>query len=238
VYHPGLGRFISQDPIGFDASDPNLYRYVSNNPVNGVDPTGLQEQELGGKDHELPECLHPGRLIFTPPTKDECLKGVPRWGKNCGPLSGDMRKKTCGTGTGWSGVVPDKWAVGPDGCGPCVGVALTPPKPGMPTYIIHVAPTQNIQESCVTVGFFKYIPGKGYEAQEGYTAVICGAEQQPNDPPGENQRLHTLNEVVRCLHKHGVKVVGYVPAPGFVVDKNGKVYWITPNTTPVDKYEK
>jgi RHS repeat-associated protein len=42
VYSPPLGRFLSQDPLGFDAGDYNLYRYVSNNPVNDVDPTGLQ----------------------------------------------------------------------------------------------------------------------------------------------------------------------------------------------------
>jgi uncharacterized protein RhaS with RHS repeats len=28
------------DPIGFDAGDYNLYRYVFNNPVNYTDPTG------------------------------------------------------------------------------------------------------------------------------------------------------------------------------------------------------
>ena len=39
------GRFISADPIGFNAGDANLYRYVGNNPGNGVDPTGMDEWE-------------------------------------------------------------------------------------------------------------------------------------------------------------------------------------------------
>ncbi|RKZ43487.1 MAG: hypothetical protein DRQ58_12525, partial [Gammaproteobacteria bacterium] len=39
-YDPGLGRFISQDPIGFEGGDFNLYRYVNNSPLNGTDPTG------------------------------------------------------------------------------------------------------------------------------------------------------------------------------------------------------
>ncbi|MEB3220007.1 MAG: putative Ig domain-containing protein [Nostocales cyanobacterium 94392] len=40
-YDLSLGRFISQDPIGFGGEDANLYRYVGNNPVNATDPSGL-----------------------------------------------------------------------------------------------------------------------------------------------------------------------------------------------------
>ncbi len=40
TYSPELGRFIQNDPIDFSAGDYNLIRYVSNNPVNWVDPTG------------------------------------------------------------------------------------------------------------------------------------------------------------------------------------------------------
>jgi RHS repeat-associated protein len=36
------GKFISEDPISFQAGDPNLYRYVFNSPLNGTDPSGLQ----------------------------------------------------------------------------------------------------------------------------------------------------------------------------------------------------
>lgn len=39
-YDPSVGRFISEDPIGFDAGDANLYRYVFNSSPNYVDPTG------------------------------------------------------------------------------------------------------------------------------------------------------------------------------------------------------
>ena len=34
------GRFINEDPIGFAAGDNNFYRYVQNNPVNFMDPSG------------------------------------------------------------------------------------------------------------------------------------------------------------------------------------------------------
>jgi RHS repeat-associated protein len=40
-YDPKLGRWISQDPIGFAAGDANLYRYVGNSPTNSTDPSGL-----------------------------------------------------------------------------------------------------------------------------------------------------------------------------------------------------
>jgi RHS repeat-associated protein len=40
-YSPMLGRFISEDPIGFLGGDVNLYAYVRNNPTNLIDPSGL-----------------------------------------------------------------------------------------------------------------------------------------------------------------------------------------------------
>jgi RHS repeat-associated protein len=40
-YDPRTGRWLSQDPLGFDAGDSNLYRYVSNRPSDQRDPTGL-----------------------------------------------------------------------------------------------------------------------------------------------------------------------------------------------------
>ena len=43
-YSPSLGRWLSRDPLG-EQADPlhNLYRFVGNNPLNYVDPYGLQQ---------------------------------------------------------------------------------------------------------------------------------------------------------------------------------------------------
>ncbi len=41
AYSPNLGRFMQPDPIGFDAGDVNIYRYVGNSAVNAKDPEGL-----------------------------------------------------------------------------------------------------------------------------------------------------------------------------------------------------
>jgi RHS repeat-associated protein len=40
-YDPNVGRWLSEDPIGFVAGDPNLYRYVGNSPTSKTDPSGL-----------------------------------------------------------------------------------------------------------------------------------------------------------------------------------------------------
>jgi RHS repeat-associated protein len=39
-FDPGVGRFISEDPIGFDGG-VNFYRYVQNNVTDLIDPFGL-----------------------------------------------------------------------------------------------------------------------------------------------------------------------------------------------------
>jgi RHS repeat-associated protein len=38
-FDPTVGRWINQDPIGHEAGDTNLYRYVGNAPCNVTDPT-------------------------------------------------------------------------------------------------------------------------------------------------------------------------------------------------------
>jgi RHS repeat-associated protein len=48
-YDPSTGRFLSEDPHGFDAmSEPtNLYPYVENNAVDYTDPLGLYSLKTG-----------------------------------------------------------------------------------------------------------------------------------------------------------------------------------------------
>ncbi len=42
-YDANLGRFVSEDPIGFESGDVNLYGYVKNNSANRSDPLGLYD---------------------------------------------------------------------------------------------------------------------------------------------------------------------------------------------------
>lgn len=45
-FSPNLGRWIQEDPIEFEAGDPNLYRYENDNPTNVLDPMGLRGEQL------------------------------------------------------------------------------------------------------------------------------------------------------------------------------------------------
>ncbi|MDG3496283.1 RHS repeat-associated core domain-containing protein [Pseudanabaena catenata USMAC16] len=45
-FDPAVGRFISEDPIGFRAGDANLYRYAFNQPITKTDPSGFESREL------------------------------------------------------------------------------------------------------------------------------------------------------------------------------------------------
>jgi RHS repeat-associated protein len=56
-YDPSAGRFLTRDPISYGGG-ANLYSYTSNNPVNAIDPLGLQ----GGPQKPAPS---------EPPTPDK-----------------------------------------------------------------------------------------------------------------------------------------------------------------------
>jgi RHS repeat-associated protein len=44
-YEPRVGRYIEADPIGILSGENHLFVYVGNNPVNWIDPFGLQYQD-------------------------------------------------------------------------------------------------------------------------------------------------------------------------------------------------
>jgi RHS repeat-associated protein len=61
-YDPASARFISSDPIGLEGG-LNTYAYVGNNPMNGRDPSGLQQQPT---DCSQPNaCLDPITVCVT-----------------------------------------------------------------------------------------------------------------------------------------------------------------------------
>ncbi|MBN8553352.1 MAG: RHS repeat-associated core domain-containing protein [Caulobacterales bacterium] len=74
-YNPSLGRFMQTDPIGV-AGGVNLYAYVGGDPVNAVDPWGLQDCET---DPDCPGDIDaPGRRnLPCPPFCNQYYDGLP-----------------------------------------------------------------------------------------------------------------------------------------------------------------
>jgi RHS repeat-associated protein len=81
-YDPKIGRFISEDPIGFDGGI-NFYLYVRNNPVNATDPSGLKIQVCQRKAELAPmRAVNGNHSYFWDPrphssmTPRDCGKGT------------------------------------------------------------------------------------------------------------------------------------------------------------------
>jgi RHS repeat-associated protein len=80
-YDPKLGRFISPDAIGFEGGD-NFYVYVSNSPVNAIDPFGFCG--LGGcKAKMSPAPRPPAPMECIAPADYPCDCGF-EWKRNDG----------------------------------------------------------------------------------------------------------------------------------------------------------
>ena len=55
MFDPTIGRWLEEDPMGFNAGDPNLYRYVFNAPSGYTDPSGLLTSLIGAPPGLLAE---------------------------------------------------------------------------------------------------------------------------------------------------------------------------------------
>lgn len=93
-YHSGMGRFISEDPIGL-AGGLNAYAYVEGNPIGNTDPLGLVKWSgsmtsgggaagIGGGFYRFSlnsECINGERgyaeVVATGPAIGAGIKGVP-----------------------------------------------------------------------------------------------------------------------------------------------------------------
>ncbi len=49
-YMPDVGRFTAKDPIGYQGGDEDLYGYCLDDPINGIDPSGLLLVHSSGEE--------------------------------------------------------------------------------------------------------------------------------------------------------------------------------------------
>lgn len=79
-YDSKIGRFISEDPIGFGGGDTNLYGYVGNSPIQFTDPLGKGRVEgllLDGYNRRITYKPRAGSYEIVSQSVDELLTHIP-----------------------------------------------------------------------------------------------------------------------------------------------------------------
>jgi RHS repeat-associated protein len=86
-YDAKTGRFITEDPLGFNA-DINFYRYAFNDPVNLIDPMGLDVQICTRQAKNMPSGV-PHSVVFPTNRKPTTGPGTgPCMASGFGPAKG------------------------------------------------------------------------------------------------------------------------------------------------------
>ena len=82
IYHPGLGRFLSVDPLTRSYPSISTYAYVANNPINAIDPDGRDIIILGSQEyrHQVTQVLRD--LYSSSPTARKAILKLARSSKN------------------------------------------------------------------------------------------------------------------------------------------------------------
>ncbi|HEV8433394.1 MAG TPA: IPT/TIG domain-containing protein [Thermoanaerobaculia bacterium] len=93
-YDPAVGRWTSKDPTGFDGLDSNLFAYAGSDPINFIDPTGLDATTADPHVQEMMLDLwkkanygmspkeQAGWLIKDPKTGQYSCQGWPQTGQS------------------------------------------------------------------------------------------------------------------------------------------------------------
>ncbi|GEM_PF-2594638 len=234
-YDANTGRWINQDPLGFDAGDANLYRYVGNNPPNATDPSGLDVYGIpwdgmwppsppkpsppfpaAGAAQPGPINNVPGEnwtwagLIFDPHTKPEIVAHYP-FDQAIAPTS-VPRPTTIGVPGGQHQFFPATLApgtlVGTGGCETCIAVIIH--TPGHGTAVFHFTTGNNV---AATLGQYTWPSGSH--------AMIAGG----NNHPQSNQLM--LNGV-SALGSQGIHLDGVSGASSAYFGADGNWHYGVP----------
>jgi uncharacterized protein RhaS with RHS repeats len=219
------------DPLGFDAGDANLYRYVHNDPTDFTDPSGLQGVPSGVTSSPN---MRPG---FITETLDQWLPLPPRYGyimvgtpvltpsgvtingsqiikpsRKPGPLitTRPPGMTTVAPQSASQNITvsnnPNNQLVGVTGATPCTGVVLRPLRPGLPWRAYHFGPMDSPGNTLADIN------GNDYEA------VVAGSVL---DNGGSNL---SLANTLSALQYQGIPVLGYVQSLNVYMDNQGNIY--------------
>jgi RHS repeat-associated protein len=85
-YNPGIGRFVSEDPIRYAGGDINFYPYIANRPVQYRDPFGLVTPLSPGEEAKCLADIERALDIVVPTINRKCCKdGFVKYGCNLDP---------------------------------------------------------------------------------------------------------------------------------------------------------
>jgi RHS repeat-associated protein len=98
-YDPAAGRFLQEDPLGFNSGQLNLYSYVGNDPLNWVDPLGACQVDV--RFSRLGPGYYHAYIVTTEPDGTQYyFRGGP---SGAGPSSGGSGAISSGSGGSSSG---------------------------------------------------------------------------------------------------------------------------------------
>lgn len=117
-YHPGLQRFLGEDPIEFEGG-LNLYSYVGNSPTNFVDPWGLLKLKFDISEGLLYVNPEDGRKIYSIPVtsgKPGCINDASCTDEPYGPIppggyEANLSKNNL-SDRNWMGDILRNWGAG------------------------------------------------------------------------------------------------------------------------------